>query len=172
MKNAKTIAAIVGSVVVLTAHVARAQNVFAASNWNSHHLGATGVRLLLPPGTYVVNAKVSVHNLDSDPQPAVCRLFAEPQFPGNPEGRFAFDRTAVRMDHRDGGDQQSVTLQGVVTFPPPPAPPFTGQVSVACVSPNANGSDWVITAIRTNGTFNTPPCTDPLLCNPYTFPPP
>ena len=74
MKNAKTIAAIIGSVVVLAAHAARAQNVFAASNWNSHHLGATGVRLLLPPGTYVVNAKVSVHNLDSDPRPAVCRL--------------------------------------------------------------------------------------------------
>jgi hypothetical protein len=151
--------------------------VFAGSNWNSIHLASTidktAVRLRLPPGTYVVNAKVSVHNLDSDPQPAVCKLIAQPIFPGPPGTTFVFDRTEVRMDHRDGGGRQSVALQGVVTFPLSSFAPSTGRVDLVCDSPNADDSDWVITAIQTTGTFNTPPCPpSSLFCNTYTMPPP
>jgi hypothetical protein len=177
MQNAKVMAVTLGLASVLAAHPVMAQNVFAGSNWNSFHLASTGngllgVRLLLPPGTYVINGKVSVHNLDSDPQPAVCRLMVESPFPGSPQGVFALDRTEVRMDHRDGGDTQSVTLQGVATFAGNPLKVVNSQVSLACVSPNANGSDWVIAAIQTTGTFNVPPCTSALSCSTYTFPPP
>jgi hypothetical protein len=174
MKCGKRIVLIMGfALVVLAPPPARAQNVFAASNWNTVHIPATVVRLLLPnSGTYVVNAKVTVHNLDSDPQPAVCRIIATPGFPANPpNSSFAIDRAMVRIDHRDGGDQQSIALQGVVSFAFLPAGPGGGQVSLVCETPNGTASDMVITAIQNTGTFNTPPCTNPLFCNTYTLPP-
>jgi len=73
---------------------ARAQNVFAASNWNTVHIQASVVKLLVPDGTYVINAKVSVHNLDSDPQPAVCG--SSPRPGAHPSSSFALDRSRSR----------------------------------------------------------------------------
>jgi hypothetical protein len=168
MKTAKAMSAVVGLVAVLATHPVRAQNVFAGSNYNNVHLpfaglGAIGVALTLPAGTYVVNAKVSVHNLDSDSQPASCVLNSSVANP--------FDRTDVRMDHRDGGDRQSVALQGVLTIPSVGTVPGSGRVFVTCVSFNADASDWVITAVQVPGTFNVPPCTNPPICSPYTPPP-
>jgi hypothetical protein len=174
----RAIAAIIGLGAALAAHPVMAQEVFAGSKWNSVRLGSTGtgpsgVRLLLPSRVYLVNAKVSVHNLDSDPQPAVCRLMVESPFPGNPRGVFALDRAEVRIDHRDGGDMQVVTLLGVATLSGSTTPAGgKGQIALTCVSPNATASDWVITATKATGTVNVPPCTDALFCSQYTFPPP
>ena len=153
----------------------RAQNVFAASNWNTLPLpsaphGSELLAILVPSGNYVVNGKVSVHNLDSDPQPAVCRIHVWIGFPDPRGAQFALDRTEVRLDHRDGGDQQSVALEGIVTIGSPFAP-IGGRISMACTTPNGTATDVVITAIQTTGTVNVPPCTNPLGCNPYTFPP-
>jgi hypothetical protein len=144
MKNDTWIRLVLGWVLVVFAPLpARAQNVFAASNWNSVH---------------------------SDPQPAVCRIVVTPGGPA-PHSHFDLDRTEVRLDHRDGGDQQSVALQGVVTLSGSPFVPSGGQIAIACTSPNGTASDGVITAIQTVGTFNVPPCTDLLLCSTYSLPP-
>jgi hypothetical protein len=171
MKNRTWIVLVLTWVLIVLAPLpARAQNVFAASNWNTVHIQASVVKLLVPDGTYVINAKVSVHNLDSDPQPAVCRIIVTPAGPA-PHSHFDLDRTEVRLDHRDGGDQQYVALQGVVTLSGSPFVPSGGQIALVCTSPNGTASDGVITAIQTAGSFNVPHCTDPLLCNTYSFPP-
>jgi len=171
MKNRTWIVLVLTWVLIVLAPLpARAQNVFAASNWNTVHIQASVVKLLVPDGTYVINAKVSVHNLDSDPQPAVCRIIATPGGP-TPPRPFALDRSEVKIDHRDGADQQSVALQGVVTFSGSPFAPSGGQIDLECTSPNGSASDGVITAIQTAGTFNIPPCTDSFRCNTYSFPP-
>jgi hypothetical protein len=78
MKNRTIVLILAWVLVVLAPLPARAQNVFTASNWNSVRIPASLVTLLVPNGTYVVNAKASVHNLDSDPQPAVCRIIVTP----------------------------------------------------------------------------------------------
>jgi hypothetical protein len=138
MKNDTWIRLVLGWVLVVFAPLpARAQNVFAAANWTSVHIPASLVTLLVPNGTYVVNAKVSVHNLDSDPQPAVCRIVVTPGGPA-PHSHFDLDRTEVRLDHRDGGDQQPVALQGVVTLSGSPFVPSGGQIALVCTSPNGD----------------------------------
>jgi hypothetical protein len=122
--------------------------------------------LLLPPGHYVLNAKVTVTNTDGDAQYAECNLntyqtiepvhvFGPPPnfFPVPiPETTQQLDQTDIRIPGQNTGGngvnyQQSVALQAAWASPVNDANVTNTVFTVSCHGFAAAGSQAVLTAI-------------------------
>lgn len=65
----------------------------------------TIIRCTLPPGNYLLVARIQAHNLDSDPQDLTCRLTTEPGI-----SNFNSDTAHVRLAEQGKADRQTVLL--------------------------------------------------------------
>ena len=153
---------LLGTLLALaTPLIGSAQQVYITSNSRS-----ADMFLLLPPGNYVLNAKVTVTNTDGDAQYAECNLntyqTAEPVhvfvtvpnfFPLPLSGTTQqLDQTDIRIPGQNTGGngvnyQQSVALQGAFASPVNDATVSNTVFTVHCHGFAAAGSQAVLTAI-------------------------
>jgi hypothetical protein len=148
------------------------QNVYVTSEWNFE--SCSGIPCLftselanVPPGKYVINAKLVLRNLDGDGQSGRCNLLAylpssatphPPGFQFIAPGVLLIDRSDFRIP---GGDniQSVVALQAVYVAPPQDAAPYKINFSVQCSAFNTEGQELVFTAIQLPSVTNIIPGT-------------
>jgi len=86
------------------------ENTFGTATHNVTN-DTTIVRCTMPPGNYLLVARVQAHNLDSDAQDLTCRLTTDPGI-----GNFVSDTAHVRLAEQGKADRQTVllTAEGVL----------------------------------------------------------
>jgi hypothetical protein len=100
--------------------------------------------LTLPPGSYVISGKVSIHNNDSDNQDEFCELEAFPPPVSSPHMATDLDRTDINLnDSGEGADTAAVPLLATATTTAP-----STTVKLRCSGSNGGADQIALTAIK------------------------
>jgi hypothetical protein len=180
MENKKLVTVLVVWMLALAPVAARAQNVFITSNYPGEGLlngpgpinfAESSLRMTVPDGTYVINAKTSIINGDDSAQTGNCKLWVlvgglGPDGKGLPTSKlFVIDQTEFRIEPQNGGNQQAIAFQAAFNIVTTSAlKPGSSLIGVDCRAFRA--FDSVLIAVAIGGSIITlPPST-------YEAPPP
>ncbi len=186
MKDRKLAPIFVGLLLAFVAPAAvQAQNAFATSNYRPGgesllygpgpiNFAQSILKMSVPDGVYVINAKTSIINAAAAAESGNCKLwvlvggFGSNGAVLSTSKLYVIDQTEFKIDSKSGGNQQAIALQAAFDIVGSPLAPIKNNnvMGVDCRTFSGTAVDSVLTAVQLLGVIETLP---PAL---YESPPP